>query len=87
MTTIDHAWQNWIIDSNQEVEGVHRRINKFIVNENIIATIKAYNGSDYGFLEVHCKEFILKNNSRNDLVENIKRTYHSYDVGAINDKN
>ena len=32
-------------------------------------------------------EFILKNNSRNDLVENIKRTYHSYDVGAINDKN
>lgn len=32
-------------------------------------------------------EFILKNNSRNDLVESIKRTYHSYDVGAINDKN
>jgi hypothetical protein len=32
-------------------------------------------------------EFILKNNSRNDLVENIKRTYHSYDVGTINDKN
>ena len=32
-------------------------------------------------------EFILKNNSRNDLVENIKRTHHSYDVGAINDKN
>lgn len=32
-------------------------------------------------------EFILKNNSRNDLVENIKRTYHSYDVGALNDKN
>ena len=32
-------------------------------------------------------EFILKNNSRNDLTENIKRIYHSYDVGAINDKN
>ena len=32
-------------------------------------------------------EFILKNNSRNDLVESIKRSYHSYDVGAINDKN
>lgn len=32
-------------------------------------------------------EFILKNNSRNDLVESIKRTYHSYDVGALNDKN
>ena len=32
-------------------------------------------------------EFILKNNSRTDLVESIKRTYHSYDVGAINDKN
>lgn len=32
-------------------------------------------------------EFILKNNSRNDLVESIKRIYHSYDVGAINDKN
>lgn len=32
-------------------------------------------------------EFILKNNSRNDLTENIKRVYHSYDVGALNDKN
>ncbi len=48
----DHGGQPWIISSNSTAAGYHYNISNFVIQQNVILSIKAYNGSDYGNLTI-----------------------------------
>ncbi len=51
--TINHNNQDWIITNNTEIAGNHININNFIINQNIIVTVKAYNGTNCGEVSIN----------------------------------
>lgn len=59
LTGGDHDFQDWIIDENTIVGGVHTNIQRFELSEKIIARVKEFDGTNYGFVEIHALDIVI----------------------------
>jgi hypothetical protein len=49
----DHNGEDWIIDSNTTISGIHTNISRFEITEGVTVTVKNWNGTSFGSLEIH----------------------------------
>lgn len=55
-----HDGTDWTIDENTVIAGVHTDILTFKVNEAITASVKEFDGSIYGAIEIHALNIIVE---------------------------
>ena len=55
----DHCGQDWIISTNTEIAGNHINVRNFIVNPSLTVSVKQYNGTAFGWVEVHAQNIII----------------------------
>ena len=56
----DHGGTDWIIDHNTEIAGNHHNIDLFKIASGVTVTVKAYDGTSYGWVEIHAKNVIIE---------------------------
>ncbi|MFH0833811.1 MAG: hypothetical protein V2A63_00265 [Patescibacteria group bacterium] len=70
----DHGGADWIIPVNTEVAGIHTNVGTFKINSGITATVKKYDGTNYGSFEVNANDV--------DIVGTIDATGAGYGGGG-----
>jgi len=58
----DHGGEDWIItaaDNNIEIADNHYNIGLFKIESGVTVTIKAYDGSSYGWVEIHADNIVI----------------------------
>lgn len=61
-TPVDHGGADWTPVNLSEIEGVHTNINNFIITSGYNVYVKAYDGANYGRLEVHAANVTISGN-------------------------
>ena len=70
----DHNNQDWIPDGSSEIAGIHTNINNFKINPGVTVTVKIYDGTSYGSLEIRAQNI--------DVLGIIKSTGAGYTGGG-----
>ncbi len=56
----DHQGSNWVISSDTEIAGNHYNIRLFRILPGVKVTVKPYDGSNYGWLEIHAENIVIQ---------------------------
>ena len=59
---VDHGGADWTPANGSEIEGVHTNVNNFIITTGYNVYVKAYDGTNYGRLEVHASNATISGN-------------------------
>jgi hypothetical protein len=51
----DHGGQDWIITTNTTIAGNHYNIRLFKIASGVMVTVQPYDGTNYGFVEIHAE--------------------------------
>jgi hypothetical protein len=55
----NHCGQNWIISANTQIAGSHTNIRNFIIKSGINVTIKPFDGTNFGSVEIHATNIVI----------------------------
>ncbi|MBT4870690.1 MAG: hypothetical protein HON47_03895 [Candidatus Diapherotrites archaeon] len=58
-TIIDHGGADWIISSDSQIVGKHTNIGNFRIDSGIIATVKPFDGTNCGLLDINANNIII----------------------------
>jgi len=56
----DHGGADWIITTNTTIAGNHYNIRLFKIASGVTVTVQPYDGTNYGFVEVHAENIVIE---------------------------